>query len=39
VTGTGLLTYLDQMKRQLFLENWDKVVSAKRDAARQFPHE
>ena len=27
VIGTGLLTYLDQMKRQLFLENWDKVIS------------
>jgi iron(III) transport system substrate-binding protein len=24
--GTGLLTYLDRMKRELFLENWDNAV-------------
>jgi iron(III) transport system substrate-binding protein len=25
--GTGLLTYLDRMKNELFLENWDNAVS------------
>ena len=25
--GTGLLTYLDRMKQELFLENWDTAVS------------
>lgn len=27
--STGLLTYLDRMKRELFLENWDGAVSAR----------
>jgi iron(III) transport system substrate-binding protein len=26
--GTGLLTYLDRMKRELFLENWDLAASS-----------
>jgi iron(III) transport system substrate-binding protein len=26
VISTGLLTYLDRMKRELFLENWDNAV-------------
>jgi iron(III) transport system substrate-binding protein len=26
--GTGLMTYLDRMKRELFLENWDLAVSS-----------
>ena len=29
VISTGLLTYLDRMKRELFLENWDSAVSAR----------
>jgi iron(III) transport system substrate-binding protein len=28
VLGTGLLTYLDQMKRQLFLDRWDGALRA-----------
>lgn len=28
VIGTGLLTYMDQMKRQLFLRRWDEALSA-----------
>ncbi len=28
VLGTGLLTYLDQMKRQLFLDRWDGALNA-----------
>jgi iron(III) transport system substrate-binding protein len=32
VIGTGLLTYLDRMKRDLFLEKWDAALSAYHDA-------
>jgi iron(III) transport system substrate-binding protein len=32
VIGTGLLTYLDRMKRDLFLEKWDAALSAHSDA-------
>lgn len=28
VIGTGMLTYMDQMKRQLFLLRWDEALSA-----------
>jgi iron(III) transport system substrate-binding protein len=38
VTGTGLLTYLDRMKRELFIENWDNAVltrSGEESGARQ----
>jgi iron(III) transport system substrate-binding protein len=38
VIGTGLLTYLDRMKRDLFLEKWDSAQSAYAGAARVPKH-
>jgi iron(III) transport system substrate-binding protein len=32
VIGTGLLTYLDRMKHELFLESWDRVMSMRTGA-------
>ena len=39
VLGTGLLTYLDQMKRQLFLDRWEGALhpSGPHKPARQVP--
>ena len=37
VLGTGLLTYLDQMKRQLFLDRWNSALHASGPRAARGP--